>query len=74
MQQLIMKSTKDDNIQIHPHCNSPYCSQKIIELNPSIGCEEREGKSLNISIVLRHNPGGYNLRSEKNPGCREDNS
>lgn len=36
---IIFKKCKDDNITVHPHCNSIFCSQKILEINPAIGCE-----------------------------------
>lgn len=36
---IVTKKCKEDNIRIHPHCNSPACSQKILELNPAIGCQ-----------------------------------
>lgn len=37
--QVIFKKCKEDNVVIHPHCNSRFCSQKIIEIDPAVGCE-----------------------------------
>ncbi|MDQ0149659.1 radical SAM protein [Eubacterium multiforme] len=38
-QNIIFKKCEDDNIKIRPHCNSKFCNQKILEVNPAIGCE-----------------------------------
>lgn len=35
---ICIKKCADDNVKIHPHCNSKYCSQKIIEIDPAVGC------------------------------------
>lgn len=39
MNKIYKKKCKDDNVKIHPHCNTKYCSQRIIEINPAVGCE-----------------------------------
>lgn len=39
MKDYILKKCKDDNVEIHAHCNSIYCSQRIIEVNPAKSCQ-----------------------------------
>ena len=35
MSNYIFESCQDDNVTIHPHCNSKFCSQRIIEVDPA---------------------------------------
>lgn len=39
MQKVVFRKCYTDNVKIHPHCNTKYCSQKILEINPARSCE-----------------------------------
>ena len=60
-EKIYIKKCADDGVKIHPHCNSKYCSQRIIEVDPAVGCgfecqyccvytQEKECKFNNIVI------------------------
>lgn len=36
---IILRKCAEDDIQIHPHCNSIVCSENIIEINPAKSCQ-----------------------------------
>ncbi len=38
-QSIVLKKCIDDSITIKRHCNTPFCSTRILEVNPAVGCE-----------------------------------